>query len=74
MYCAEINIHSLPCTVTYRRERSVREVYEERFLSDRPVSVCEKQPSSLETFVHSNAGTIAYWSFNTVVLNTTANT
>lgn len=47
IHCAEIYIHSLPCTVTYRRERSVREVYEERFLSDRPVSVCERQPDTL---------------------------
>uniref|UniRef100_A0A3Q2V2M1 Periphilin 1 n=1 Tax=Haplochromis burtoni TaxID=8153 RepID=A0A3Q2V2M1_HAPBU len=28
--------HSLPVSVTYRRERSIREVYDERFLTDRP--------------------------------------
>lgn len=26
--------------VTYRRERTVREVYEDRFMSDRPGRVC----------------------------------
>ncbi|XP_068611648.1 periphilin-1 [Brachionichthys hirsutus] len=33
--CVCSNCQSLPCTVTYRRDRSVREIYEERFIPER---------------------------------------
>lgn len=39
MYSANSIFHSLPFAVTYRRDRSIREVYDERFLTERPVSV-----------------------------------
>lgn len=32
--------HSFTFAVTYRRDRSIREVYDERFLTERPVRVC----------------------------------
>lgn len=35
-------VYYLICTVTYRRDRSIRDAYEERFMTERPVSVHTK--------------------------------
>lgn len=37
-------IFNLLFTVTYRRDRSIREAYEERFMTERPVSADAKTP------------------------------
>lgn len=44
MYSAQSTFHFLPLfmsAVTYRRDRSMREIYDERFLPERSVSVCD---------------------------------
>lgn len=40
--CFVTLIFTLLFTVTYRRDRSIREAYEERFMTERPVSVDTK--------------------------------
>lgn len=37
--CTTVHTHCLPFAVTYRRDRTIREVYDDRFINERQVSV-----------------------------------
>lgn len=64
--CFVTVIFNLLFTVTYRRDRSIREAYEERFMTDRPVSVHTKTSQHTSALHHP---LFCFYSLITLILS-----